>query len=154
MRRGFRWGRNRTVAGEIEPKNDGLPKRRPSSAVRAAVEIKTAAVQLVKFANVIKSLGLASWSLGISFAGAAIGLRFLNGKDMAAPEFMACFVFGGVLVVFGFVIYFLESQGYVKLISEIADAALDELGLGSDNGEAGAAGQDHQQPESERQLTG
>jgi hypothetical protein len=142
------------VTGGLEPKNHDLQKPRPSSAVRAAIEVKTAAVQLVKFAAVIKSLGLASWSLGISFAGAAVGLRFLNGKDMAAPEFMACFAFGGVLVIFGFVIYFLESQGYVKLISEIADAALDDLGLRSDNSEAGAAGQNHQEAAGERQLSG
>lgn len=142
------------MTGELESRNDGLEKRRPSSAVRAVLEVKTAALQLVKFANVIKSLGLASWSLGISFAGAAVGLRFLNGKDMAAPEFMACFVFGGVLVVFGFVVYFLESQGYVKLISDIADAALDELGQGSDNHVASAERQDHQAPTVEAQVSG
>jgi hypothetical protein len=138
-------GRDITVAGEVETRSpDGLEKSRPSSAVRAAIEVKQAAAQLVKFASIVQSIGLASWSLGIAFAGAAVGLRFLNGKDMAAPEFMACFVFAGVLVLSGFICYYLESQGYVRLISEIGDAAAKELGLGSDNHEVGANGQAHQ----------
>jgi hypothetical protein len=132
------------VNGELETRPDGLKKRQPSSAVRAAIEVKQAAAQLVKFARIVQSIGLASWSLGIAFAGAAVGLRFLNGKDMAPPEFMACFVFAGLLVASGFIAYFLESQGYIKLISEIGDAAWEELGLGSDDHEAGADGQAHE----------
>ena len=143
MKLRFRRGKDITVAGELETRSpDGLEKPRPSSAVRAAIEVKQAALQLVKYANVVQSIGLASWSLGIAFAGAAVGLRFLNGKDMAAPEFMACFVFAGVLVLSGFICYFLESQGYIKVISEIGDAALKELE--SDNHEAGMNGQAHQ----------
>ena len=93
-----------------------------SSSEAVAIEVKNAAAVLVDYGRVIKSLGLASWSLGIAFAGCAVGLRFLDAGDMEAPEFIACFVFAALLVAFGIVIYVLESQGYVKMITEIAPA--------------------------------
>ena len=96
-------------------------KQKPSSAVRVAVEVRKAASELAEFGLAIRSLGLASWTFGVAFAGAAIGLRFLNGVDMGTPEFMACFVFAGLLVVFGVGVYYLESRGYVRLVSDLAE---------------------------------
>ena len=126
------------MAGDLQTQSDaGI--RVPSSAVRVAIEVKEAAAELVKFGYAIRSLGLASWTLGVGFAAAAMGLRFLNEADMAAPEFISCFVFASLLVIFGIVIYVLESRGYVKLVSEIAEKDWAELGHGPSDGKAGGA---------------
>jgi hypothetical protein len=58
--------------------------------------------------------------LGVDFACLAMGLRFLNGKDMQAPEFISCFVLASLLVAFGIVLYVMESRGYIKRGSVIA----------------------------------
>jgi hypothetical protein len=95
--------------------------------VRLAVEVRNAAAVLVRFSRAVKSLGFASWSLGVGFAGLALGLRFVNGADMAAPEFVACFVFASLLVVFGTVVYIMEARGYISLVADIAGKDLSEL---------------------------
>jgi hypothetical protein len=107
-----------------------------STPVRMAVEARNAAAQLVKFGHGVRSLGLASWSLGISFAAAAMALRFLNEADMEAPEFVSCFVFASLLVLFGIVVYILESRGHIKLVSEIAVKQFDQEQEGGEGASA------------------
>ncbi|HCU97673.1 MAG TPA: hypothetical protein DHU96_35185 [Actinobacteria bacterium] len=125
-----------TMAGEIEPRAEGGNLSIP---MRVAVEVRNAAAELMLFGHSVRSLGLASWTLGVGFAVTAVGLRFLNGTDMAAPEFVACFVFASLLVAFGIVVYILESRGYLKLVSEIAVKRLDE----PDGEKNGGGGEDN-----------
>jgi hypothetical protein len=136
IRLSFRRGRDTAVAGDIEVQPD-RPEKLPSSAVRVAIEVKQAAAEFVEFGHSIRSLGLASWTLGVGFAAAAMGLRFLNGSDMATPEFISCFVFASLLVIFGIVVYIMESRGYVKLVTEIAGREWTGPGPGSVGGETG-----------------
>jgi hypothetical protein len=125
------------AAGGIEPAPGGKSPE-TDDIVRVALAFKTAVDELVRLARSSRSLGLASWGAGIVFAGVAVGLRFVTAADMEAPEFISCFVFAALLVVFGIVVYIMESRGYVKLVSEIAvkrpgEPAHRELGGGGDS---------------------
>jgi hypothetical protein len=111
--------------------------------VLTAIEVRNAAGELVRFGHAIRSLGLGSWSIGVGFAAAAVGLRFLNGKDMAAPEFVSCIVFASLLVLSGIVLYILESRGYLKLVSEIA--VRDKAAHGDPESADGRGGKAHSQ---------
>jgi hypothetical protein len=106
------------VAGDAgDPPGDD--EQRPDSPVLVALEVKSAALELIKFTRLISSLGLASWAVGVGFAGTAVGLRFVDRADMAAPEFVSCFVLASILVAFGSFVYVLEARGYIRLASEI-----------------------------------
>ncbi len=115
-----------------------------SSVVRVAVEVKEAAAELAEFGYAIRSLGLASWTFGVGFAATAIGLRFVDKSDMEAPEFVSCFIFASLLVIFGILVYILESRGYVRLVSEIAEKEWPDLNL--QLGDSKANGQASQIP--------
>jgi hypothetical protein len=130
---------------EVEPTPDRVPARdgktpEPDDIIRIALAFKKAVDELVRLAHASRSLGLLSWSTGVVFAGTAVGLRFVKATDMAAPEFVSCFVFASLLVLFGIVVYVLESRGWVKLVSQIAVKKLDRVGdrqiEGGDDGES------------------
>lgn len=119
---------------EVEPTPDSRAPARddktpePADIIRVALAFKKAVDELVRLAHASRSLGLISWSTGVVFAGTAVGLRFVQSTDMATPEFVSCFVFASLLVLFGIVVYVLESRGYVKLVSQIALKKLDGVG--------------------------
>ena len=106
----------------LSPVGKGAPGR-PSSAVRAAVEVRNAADEMFRFGWAInENWPVWSWATGIAFAVTALGLRFSDQKEMAAPEFIAMLAFGAVLVLVGAFSYVFEiwirSTGLVRMFSE------------------------------------
>ena len=130
--------------GGAQPPSEAK-KPEPDDSVWAALGFRNAGEEVVRFAKATRSLGLASWGFGITFAAAAVGLRFWSAADMTASEFISCVVFASLLVVGGYCLYVLESRGYVKLVSEIAvklEGADGRRLAGGDNGQvAGSHGQ-------------
>jgi hypothetical protein len=112
-------------------------KPKPDDSVWAILGFRNAGDQVARFAKSTRSLGLASWCFGISFAAAAVGLRFWSAADMTASEFVSTIVFAALLVVGGYCMYVLESRGYVRLVSEIVTRA---KGNGQAHGELPAGG--------------
>lgn len=111
--------------------------------IRGLLDFRKAVVELLDFARNVGSLGLLSWSFGIVFAGTAVGLRFVNGQDIGAPEFVSCLVFASILVLGGFLLFFLESQGRIKLVAEnavrqLAAPAPDQHGAPGSDGHGGS----------------
>jgi hypothetical protein len=85
----------------------------------AVLGFRKAGEEVVRFAKATRSLGLASWGIGITFAAAAVGLRFWSAAEMTASEFISCIVFASLLVAGGYCMYVLESRGYVRLVGEL-----------------------------------
>jgi hypothetical protein len=86
-----------------KPQTSELP-----SAVRAAIETRNAADQLLNFGLAIRSWGVWALVLGMGFACVALGLRFENPGDMQAPEFISCLAFSSIVAVVGAVVYLFE----------------------------------------------
>lgn len=77
-------------------------------AVRAAIDTRNAADQLMDFGLAVRSWGVWALVVGVGFASSALGLRFDNPGDMQAPEFISCLSFSSVIAIVGAVVYLIE----------------------------------------------